>query len=520
MSFYKLYGTTYREWSRVSALFDSLSYREPVKRSRAVRDRIRMTPFLWGYLESLAELYGRMLRRAWHLLQSEEFGGGANRARLNRVLQGAFHVSKRAAGSAINDAQGRINAASGKRRLDIACLGRKIALLEGRLRGIRRRVNERKKAAVLNRLTADELAEYRREKLLIHQKSQKLERMRSRKRSLEARKKEKACFGTKKLYDARLHPGESGFESRAHWLREFRKRRDNRAFFLGAASEEAGNQRAQLAYDPARRAFDLYLRREYCLGGEGKADPRRKDRRHWARIGGLRFPHGREDLARALGGGDRQPLTVTVSRRRGKWLVSVSLRREVRAPGEWNSDSFNGCFGIDFNEGFIEAAETDGSGNMVGAFPHAFSHQGRDDGRALDEMRRFAKRMALLAKSRHKDIWIEDLDFTKKKAKTAKAVSRAGKRYNRMMHALSYRRFRECLADACMKERVYLGTVNPANTTKIGEAKFSGRMKVTAHRAAAFVIARRGMGIWDKMPRRKKRKGSSKGAAAAAKKAA
>ena len=32
------------------------------------------------------------------------------------------------------------------------------------------------------------------------------------------------CFGTKKLYDARLQLLESGFESHDHWLRMFREK--------------------------------------------------------------------------------------------------------------------------------------------------------------------------------------------------------------------------------------------------------------------------------------------------------
>ena len=228
----------------------------------------------------------------------------------------------------------------------------------------------------------------------------------------------------------------------------------------------------------------------------------------WVRIGRLHFPRGKDELIQAIRNG--APITITISKKNNKWIVSVALSKKVQASNEWNSDSFNGCYGIDFNEGFVEAVEINGNGNMVDAFTCRFLHQGGNNGRALDEMRRFAKMMTLLAKSKHKDIWIENLNFTKKKAKTIQAVSKAGKRYNRMIHALSYKRFRECLEDACMKEKVYLGTVNPANTSKIGKAKFSDKMKLTTHRAAAFVIARRGIGMWDKMPKRKKANRSGK----------
>ena len=41
--------------------------------------------------------------------------------------------------------------------------------------------------------------------------------------------------------------------------------------------------------------------------------------------------------------------------------------------------------------------------------------------------------------------------------------------------------------------------VNPRNTSKIGKQKYSDRMKLSAHQAASFVIARKGQGFVDKL---------------------
>ena len=289
MPFRKIYGMSFRQWLEVvkaENFFKRLKYAKVVKRACTIQDRIRMTPALWDYFNNLTELYGKMFRRTWHLIQSKEFRGGKNKVRLNQTLQQDYGVSKRTANSVINDAEGRLNAATESKKLNIADLKRKIGVVEKKVARLRESVNRKKKDAIYNRLTEKELKKYRKEKFSLHQKTQKLDRMTSKLHKLETKKKVTMCFGTKKLYDARLHPGESGFESHGHWLRTFREKRDHRAFFLGAADENCGNQRAQLQYDPEKRTFTLYVRKEYCLGGEGRSGSKDKDAKQWIRIGG------------------------------------------------------------------------------------------------------------------------------------------------------------------------------------------------------------------------------------------
>ncbi|MCH1939623.1 hypothetical protein [Holdemania massiliensis] len=47
----------------------------------------------------------------------------------------------------------------------------------------------------------------------------------------------------------------------------------------------------------------------------------------------------------------------------------------------------------------------------------------------------------------------------------------------------------------CWKEGYGVKKGNPANTSKIGIEKYSTRMGCTVHMAAAYVIARRGIGM-------------------------
>ena len=46
---------------------------------------------------------------------------------------------------------------------------------------------------------------------------------------------------------------------------------------------------------------------------------------------------------------------------------------------------------------------------------------------------------------------------------------------------------------------VFVFLINPKNTSKIGEQKYSYCMKLTTHQAAAYVIARRYQGFSDNL---------------------
>lgn len=68
-----------------------------------------------------------------------------------------------------------------------------------------------------------------------------------------------------------------------------------------------------------------------------------------------------------------------------------------------------------------------------------------------------------------------------------------------MLHLFDYHRYTFWLDNLCIKYGVRLMKVNPAYTSVIGKKKYGHSRKLTVHRAAAFVIARRGQGYNDKL---------------------
>ena len=159
--------------------------------------------------------------------------------------------------------------------------------------------------------------------------------------------------------------------------------------------------------------------------------------------------------------------------------------------------------GLDYNDGFIELAETNETGNLVGLQHFGLKYHGTGK-KAENEIREIVSEIVHYAISVGKDVVIEDLDFRKTKSETEAAKSDKGKNYNKMIHAFDYSRYKKSFEDCCFRRDVNLIKVNPAYTSKIAAQKYCKRKKLVIHQGASYVIARRGQGYVDKYIESKK----------------
>ena len=162
----------------------------------------------------------------------------------------------------------------------------------------------------------------------------------------------------------------------------------------------------------------------------------------------------------------------------------------------------DGAIGLDYNDGFIQMAETNGSGNLVNQKKYNLMLHGTGTS-AENEIRQTIAAISKYALRVGKSIVCENLDFSKTKSRVLKAKGKKGKNYNRMLHQLDYNRYKETLANACVRNQIDLILVNPAYTSKIAEKKYCRKRKLNIHVGAAYVIARKGQGYKDKLPKRK-----------------
>ena len=470
-------------------------YKKPIEHNYTLETRIsRSDTEAIAYLSDLLTLYGREKRYA-----VQRVNKGISDSKLNTEMQKCFHVSKRSANSVIRDVKASIKSVNELRGYNISQTEGKAVSVQNKINELKERINGLKPLAKANKLSEKQLSDYRKAKQNLYQQEQKLNRLNQRANSIRQSPDTDICFGTKKLFRQQYHLEENGLPDHKEWQNRFFAKRDSYAEFLGCAEEPCGNQNCQLTYDNATGTYILRIRKEYCLGGAEKVKP--GDDSSWLTIKGLRFRYREQELrdvvtAHKDSGRTKEPVTVRILRRDNKWYIQVMISTVIRESRQWNTDSHYGVLSTDFNEGFVEVTELDRYGNLRDAWHYDLSGHKNTKG-ALNGMRKFAAWFADLATSRHKDIVIEDLSFKGRKAKTIPTISKSGKKYNRMIHALDYRRYVSCLENACGRKGIFLIKVNPAYASQIGRQKYAGRMKLTVHRAAAYIIGRRAMGFHD-----------------------
>lgn len=163
-----------------------------------------------------------------------------------------------------------------------------------------------------------------------------------------------------------------------------------------------------------------------------------------------------------------------------------------------------GIIGLDYNDGFIEMAETNETGNLVKLKHIDLKYHGTGT-KAENEIRQVVSDIVNYAISVGKDIVIEDLDFKKTKAETEEAKSDKGKAYNKIIHLFDYSRYKSTFENCCYLRNVGLIKVNPAYTSKIAGQKYCDKRKLVIHQGASFVIARKGQVFVDEYVSPKKK---------------
>jgi len=154
----------------------------------------------------------------------------------------------------------------------------------------------------------------------------------------------------------------------------------------------------------------------------------------------------------------------------------------------------HGAIGVDVNPDSIALTETDSEGNLRNcqflALPELTYSRTTKRDNLIGEV---AKEIVLIALARGKGLVIESLNFVKKNK---------GKQFNRMSHNFVYRRLLESIERRATKCGVAIKQVHPAYTSIIGKYKYATDYGLSFHQAAALVIARRGLGFRERIPKK------------------
>ena len=366
---------------------------------------------------------------------------------------------------------------------------------------------------------------------LLHQAYNHYYRLLGKKQGLEGRiatlKKEveqqnvKITFGGKSLFYKQF---KSGVDFKA-WQKEWINRGD-RFGCGGSKSEEYGNQKMHLTftkdYNPAsgkRPRFDLRILLPACLHescgkdivleninfryGESiiaqnvKAhDDYRKAKSNYdkekRRINTLLDEDKKEQSLEILGkspkadGFGASSFAFQVLRKGKDYYLHLSVPKLAKVK---TTHANNGVIGLDINYNNLSYANVSKKGQLVQSRVLRFNFGPKHSSAHREQMiNQHLKTLVHEAASKNKDIVLEHLNFTHKKSQQTKGVN---KDTNRMLHSLAYRKIKENLRRLCIDNGVNYREVNPAYTSMLGRLLYAKQYGISAHQAAAYVIARR-----------------------------
>lgn len=446
------------------------------------------------YAKEYSVLYGKMIRFAWHRIK-DDGKLPMKKSEFNTLLQKTFGVNKRVANSVIYEVAGIYRALYQLKWTEFFQLKAKIAKKYKKYEKLQQEVYVLKEKAKANSLLEGQLSYYRKLKADLFYVKQKINRMsRSLKNLLtvlDSRKLE-ICFGSKKLFLAQYHLAENHMTSHKVWYEAFCKRRDNRALYIGSKDEQRGNQLVQLV-----PMVNVGKDNSYTIQIRKNTKAREYVR------GTCNFKYMGGQLAKLIV--DKEHGISYRIKFRGKKCYLQAMVTIDRDSKDCLTRSTYGTIGLDYNDGFIEMAETNEIGNLIKLKHIDLEYHGTGN-KAESEIREKISDIVNYAISVGKDIVIEDLDFKQTKAETEEAKSDKGNDYNKMIHLFDYSRYKSTFENCCYLRNINLIMVNPAYTSKIAKQKYCEQRKLVIHQGASFVIARKGHGFVDKYIKPKKKK--------------
>lgn len=309
------------------------------------------------------------------------------------------------------------------------------------------------------------------------------------------------CFGSKKLFKAQFDLQSNGYVDHAAWKADWVDARSSQFFVLGSQDETAGNQscQAELQDDGS---LTLQLRMpNACETDHGKR----------LQVPGVKFSYGHDNIIAALASSQRVAGITKAGKPTVRRTGSALSYRFVRDTKGWRvfvsceaqsvervTSAKLGAMGVDINADHLAVSETDRFGNLLHSLRIDLNTYGKTTDQAKALIGDAAVRIADMAKSIGKPIVLERLDFAKKKTE----FEAMHKPLARMLSSFACNKTIASIQAAAFRAGVDVIEVNPAYTSVIGAVNHARVKGISVHMGAALAIARRGLGLSEKPPKR------------------
>lgn len=460
-----------------------------------IETRLNNTELI-NYFEKEIVIYNQVKRKIWHEMTNPEYKNNYPKESVfTKHCRVVYGLHSRTINSIITEVKGLKNAYMELKETELKQLNNKIESVLKSIKDTKSKINELKKCVIDNKATKAELIDYRYYKNQLFVAQRKLNKLNMKQANLKYiidNKIYKVCFGSKSLFNKQDRLELNNFKSHEGWYNKFVKERDKNIYYLGANNESFGNQTFQLQYIESSNDFTLKVRKDHPFCTQDSK---------YITVSHIDFPYRKEQLKNllqsyTLPNVKTKPISYRIHRENNKWYLQAIFKATFQED-KYCTSMFYGVIGLDFNNGFIELAETNKHGNLINIEHIPLNYHGKGNAgktelaQKLSTIFRYAIKVG-------KDVVAENLDFKYTKSKTRKAKSKKGKNYNQMTHTLDYSRYKSLLENIAFNNRVNLILINPKNTSKIAEQKYCKQRNLTPHQGAALVIARRGRGFKDK----------------------
>lgn len=308
------------------------------------------------------------------------------------------------------------------------------------------------------------------------------------------------CFGTRKKFHAQFDLEKSGYANHEEWKQDWHNSRNNAFFLVGSKDETSGNQSCVATIQPDGK-ISLRLRIPDALNDRfGK----------YLVIPNVYFSYGHKHIVAAIHdcqcrnelkkNNDLQAVEhgVAINYRFKKdedkgWYIYVSL---AMPEPEWISHNRNGVIGVDINTDHLAVTELDCFGNPLKSFSLPLNLYGKSTHQSKATIGDACAELIKYATSAKKDIVLEKLDFSHKKAD----MDKFNPAQARILSSFAYSNIIQTIKSRAWRFGVHVHQVNPRYTSIIGRIKYAYKYGRTVHQAAALCIARRFFGFSERSP--------------------
>ncbi len=191
------------------------------------------------------------------------------------------------------------------------------------------------------------------------------------------------------------------------------------------------------------------------------------------------------------------PYSVRMQKRSGKYYCYITFEEELP---DIEIGFEEGAIGIDLNAfpSHIAWAEIGKDGNLrsYGEIPTPHLWDGRKEKRDYFAWQ-YAHQVVMIALEKRKGIVLE---YLKIKNKGFRGYY-TGRKSRRIKHNFSYKKLKERIVHLARRYGIAVKEVNPVYTSVIGMLKYAPQLSLTKDVASAWVIARRGLGLSEGVPK-------------------